>query len=451
MSSDTDIIDKKNKGAVVVVGGGLVGLVAAIIKAEREENVILLEKSSKTGGLLSSYEDEMGNYFDIGTHIPCLTNTKSLDELLFGQSFLENGDWKIHDALFAGSYFNGKWNLSNGLLDTRALPEDKYVEGLRDFFSCENFEKEVDLESYLLSGYGKTFTDQIFRKVIGKLTDKPLNSLDPALLKLFSLNRIIMLTRQVSEQLKRIPFFDDRVGHHDAQKVTHLYPTHKSGCSRWISRLTEKAIQNGVQIEYETGVKQINLNAKQAISVLCDNNKLIPTNEIIWTAPTALAYMALNEVPANKRPELLTTVLTHQLVQGELLIEEPLYLWVFDPQYSVFRITLYPNITGEPRKGLFRITSESFVNNEVVNDVRDVFQQLKKLGVIAKSSTLKQESRQILPNTFPVMHKNFQSDVMKNAIALQDRVRNLKIYGRNSGKTWFMTDSLIELWNDLAK
>ena len=77
-------IINKNDQNCVIVGGGSSGIVASILLADKYKNITVIEKSSTLGGLLGSYEDDHGNHYDMGTHIPNIINIEKLDDILFG-------------------------------------------------------------------------------------------------------------------------------------------------------------------------------------------------------------------------------------------------------------------------------------------------------------------------------------------------------------------------------
>ena len=64
---------KKEK--IVIVGSGIAGITAAKLEGDKGNDVVLLDISSRAGGLLTSDKIE-GHYFDQGTHIFPATGLK---------------------------------------------------------------------------------------------------------------------------------------------------------------------------------------------------------------------------------------------------------------------------------------------------------------------------------------------------------------------------------------
>ena len=71
----------KNNQDCVIVGGGPVGILASILLSKKCKNITVIEKSNTLGGLLKSIQDDKGNYYDIGTHIPNVVKIKELDNI----------------------------------------------------------------------------------------------------------------------------------------------------------------------------------------------------------------------------------------------------------------------------------------------------------------------------------------------------------------------------------
>jgi phytoene dehydrogenase-like protein len=82
------------RDSAIVVGGGVCGLMAALLLKQSFKKVTIIEQSERVGGLFRSIKDELGAYYDMGSHIPNATGIEALDTLLFGE--LENRDYYWH-------------------------------------------------------------------------------------------------------------------------------------------------------------------------------------------------------------------------------------------------------------------------------------------------------------------------------------------------------------------
>lgn len=131
----------------VVVGGGITGILSALILKDHVENVYLIEKEEKCGGLLRSVQNEQGVNFDLGTHIPAETLTSSVDKYLFDG--MENGDWNVIPILEVGNVFCGKLYDESQYVYTPFLPREKYEKGLVGKASGETFFiNEASIDTY---------------------------------------------------------------------------------------------------------------------------------------------------------------------------------------------------------------------------------------------------------------------------------------------------------------
>jgi protoporphyrinogen oxidase len=74
----------------IVVGGGISGILSALLLAKTHSNVVLIERETKIGGLLSSVTSPAGDSFDYGTHYLIDTGIEEIDSLLFPAEWRAN-------------------------------------------------------------------------------------------------------------------------------------------------------------------------------------------------------------------------------------------------------------------------------------------------------------------------------------------------------------------------
>jgi protoporphyrinogen oxidase len=141
-------------------------------------------------------------------------------------------------------------------------------------------------------------------------------------------------------------------------------------------------------------------------------------------------------------PILRTTSIFHYCLDRELLIKDALYVWCMDPKFKSFRITLYPNLNPEKQNTGYTITSEVLSNPEESKQFNSemILKELISLGIVAKDSKVLCNTQQVIHNTFPVPEVGFMDDVNRVSEKLQKEMSNLLLFGRSTGKTWFMTD-----------
>ena len=436
----------KNKLNCVIVGGGPVGILASILLADIYKNVIVIEKNITLGGLLGSYQDDQGNHYDIGTHIPNIINIKELDDILFGVGKEREKNWIKFDRLDTQTYFNGQWNRNSSLIDARSLGREKYEKGIIEFFHCnEQYFAQDNLTKFAMETYGPTFTQEIFVPIVDKLFGVTADRLETqSSLNFFGFTRLVMLTEKVTNKLKQIDFFDKKIGSHTniGTALTHYYPRSPKGCGYWIDALVKKAKKKGVVFRLDTTVNKINVNNKEITSIESPEIGKIDSDLLIWTIPPVLALKAAGIEDHSHPPILRTTSIFHYSLDRELLIKDALYVWCMDQKFKSFRITLYPNLNPKKQNSSTTITSEILSNSEESKKFSSeiVLKELISLGIVAKDSKVLSHAQQVIHNTFPVPEVGFMDNVNRVSEKLKKEMPNLLLFGRSTGKTWFMTD-----------
>ncbi len=436
----------ENKRNCVIVGGGSVGIFASILLADVYEQVTVIEKDGVLGGLLGAVQDEQGNYYDMGSHVPNVIEIKELDDILFGVEEEREENWIRMDRLSSQSYFNGFWNRKSSLIDARNLGKEKYERGVVEFFHAnEQFNAQDHLAKIVTETYGPTFTQEIFAPIVEKLFGVTADKIEAqSSLNYFGLTRIVMLTEEVTKKIKQLDFFDKKIGFHtnSGSALTHYYPKSSKGCGYWIDSLVEKAEQKGVQFKTNTTVNKINVENKEVTSIEVSGVGNVECDQLVWTIPPVLALKAAGIIYDSRPPTLRTTSIFHYCVDKELLIKEAFYVWCMDPRFKSFRITLYSNVNPKKQDSGYTVTSEVLSDPEGSKELNSemIFKELVSLGVVAKDAKILGQTQQVLHNTFPVPEIGFMDNVEKVAEKIQNELPNMLLLGRSTGKTWFMTD-----------
>lgn len=449
-------MSRENKKNCIIAGGGAAGILAAILLADVYKNVTVVEKNDTLGGLLASCQDDEGNHYDMGTHVPSITNIKELDDILFGTTEKRKENWIKFDRLLTQSYFNGIWNRKSQLIDARSVGQEKYEKGIVEFFhSDEKCSVQDNLAKFLTETYGSTFAQEIFAPILEKLFGVAADRLEAQnTLNYFGLTRLIMLTDKVTHQLKQIDFFDKKMGFHTntGSAFTHYYPKSPKGCGYWIDLLVEKAQKKGVVFKANTMISKINVKNKEITSIEASGMDGIDCDLLVWTIPPVLALKAAGIYVSSPPPVLRTASIFHYCLDQELLIKDALYVWCMDPKFKSFRITLYPNLNPRKQNSGYTVTSEILSSPEESKKFNSemVFKELVSLGIVAKNSQVLSHAQQTLHNTFPVPEVGFIDNANRIAEKIQNEMQNLLLFGRSTGKTWFMTDVLKDVYEKIV-
>ena len=451
----------------VITGGGICGLFSAILLADKFKHVYLIEKDNQCGGLLKSVTDEAGVYYDIGTHLPNLILVDEMDDILFGNKEERHKYWHDVGRLRTANYFQGQWNLDSQIVDTRTLPEDIYKKGLVEMLSLTEPSQAKDIVSYLCETLGPTFATQAIAPIAAKLYGDNVDLsqlMSASSVSYFGLQRIIALNPEITNKLKEIPVFDDKLAYHnfsdyhkrlDDDKTElhpYCYPSNGKGVGFWVEFLLKQVKEKGVEVINGKSIDKINYQGKTIESVTLssqDNN--LPCDFLFWTVPPVLALKAAGLEVKQRDLTFKTTCIFHFNVDKPLLNTTSHYVWNWDSNYKGFRITLYPNLQQKTTDMKYNLTVETLCDPDGVDqiDQQAMYQELVDIGIVAKDANIISQHKQVIHNTFPVPTFDFAEAVKDNYDDLSSAFDNVHIAGRFAGKSWFHEDVLKDVYYDI--
>lgn len=456
----------------IIVGGGLCGLFSAILLADKFDQVTLIEASDTCGGLLKSVKDDAGVVYDQGTHIPNTTMIPEIDDILFGPESEREKYWNNLGALKTGNYFAGDWDLNTQVIDTRKLPADIYQRGIVELLNLTNESEAEDIVSYLNQTIGPTFTKSIAaplcRKLYGEHVD--LNQLmTNSSVSYFGLSRVLALTPEVTNKLKELPAFDNKLAYHNqadfqsrlnkdnTEECIYYYPKKGQGVQFWIDHLIQQAVDKGVTFLNNESISKINYSGDKITSVILKNSpKELPCDFLYWSAPPVIALLAAGIPPysdgTNQKPVFKTANIFHFSFDKPITNTESYYVWNWDLNAKSFRVTLLPNLRLDDNdKNIYNLTIEALSDVDDSESVTPelMLTELKEMGLIADNAKVTSSLRQTVHNTFPVPTFAFGKSVKGNYQKLNNKFDNIMISGRFSGKQWFHGDVIKAAYHDI--
>jgi len=444
------------QNSCVIVGGGVVGIIAAHILAKKYKKIYIIEKSKNVGGLLLSKNYGRDTYFDYGPHIFTLTKIDDLNKKLFGSIENLEKNWLIHDELFDGNFFL-KWNYNSPLIDIRNLPQKLYDKSINQLNQIKSLSFVDDYNSYILKNFGYTLKKFVFDKVIKKIYGNVnYDDLSMRSLKIFGLQRIIAFTSDLTLSLKKKSIYDERIAYHsfgqDRRNIKYFYPKGAGGIGQWVEDQIKILKKNNVTILTSQTIDKIVSENGVIKSLILDNGKSIDIDFCLWTIPPALGLMAGNIKFEGKIPKTRSNLIFHLEFDKPLKNKTSTYLWNWDPDFRVFRVTLYPNMKKTIENNSSYLTVEVLCDFDEVGSisVSQIITELKKLDIVPKASKVIFEKSELLPSTIPILTKDYEKQTYKLNSILEESYKNLSTAGRYSGRAWFMNDTLIDLYKVLS-
>ncbi|MCH7605338.1 NAD(P)-binding protein [Patescibacteria group bacterium] len=438
--------------SAVVVGGGITGILSAIILKEKLERVYLVEKNPHCGGLLQSFQNEEGVSFDYGAHFLKETGIAELDRILFGEMQEEN--WHILPFLKAGNFFAGSLNEKNSFVDVTRLTPALYSEGIAKLMDLEEpIEDSSHLEEYLKSYFGEVFTNEVFAPIPQKLYGCELKELNPTAHRLFGLTRIMAFNAFTTREMKKSPFFDQKLAFHSYREgisyLKNYYPK-QGGIGQWVSLLQKQMIRQGVEILTSELVQKIEHDENHVSNVILGSERVLPCNLLVWTIPSYLCAKAANLSFSAAPPQLRTSSLYHFVFDSPFQTDLH-YVTCYDPSFVSFRITLYSNVRERGEQPPYNCTVEVLSDRiENLGDMQEtVVQELVRMGIVPATAQTLYSSSEVVREGFPVLTNTFVSQSQTQLTSIKNSLKNALFLGRTGGGAFFMDEVLRETYQEI--
>ena len=449
----------------IIVGGGLVGLFTANYLTSHFDKVTIVEQSDHCGGLMCSWHDEHGLAYDYGTHVPNLTRIDEIDEILFGPEQDRHQHWNLFESIFPIGHNGGQWNEGSSLLDARVLAKEDYHRGLGELLSLNPKKPSAsnNLRQHLEATLGETFTDKLMEPVIQKLYGVHAEQLvASSSVDYFGLSRVMVLDREITNKLRELPEFSAKLSCHTHEDYYrwdngrlnnfYLYPKHGKGVEYWIKTLEVEARKRGVEIVLNRTITAFHTDAQQAITqyTLDNEDTVRSVDQVIWTAPPAIARRLLGHSLEKNRSHYFTTTIFNQSYDRALLNQRSVYVWNWEAHHRSFRITLYPNL--DPTTPESRISVEVLSTAEHCHELshEQILAEMVEIGVVHPNANIIDRSTHHLHRTFPLPTRAHVEQSESHLQALES-TPNLLILGRYAGRKWFQSDVLIDAYQQLKQ
>lgn len=441
----------------VVIGGGIAGILSAILLKREFDQITLIEKQERIGGLLNSMQNEQGLWFDYGTHLLRDTGIRELDAILYRH--VSEADWHVLDYLKAGNFFRSRLNESSPFPDSRLFPKRLYQKGIMELLAAHEEAGEQSfptLEEQLRATYGNTLTEIFYGPVLRKFYRTELNELSPNAHMLFGLSRFLAFDASVVDELKKSPLFDNKLAaHHFSEKQSgfkNYYPK-EGGIGRWIDQLKKQLDSCGISILTAQSVTHIEHHEQRVASVTLGNGQQLFFDLLVWTIPV-LPFLKLSGIKLNQpisSPRRLLTKIFH-FVFDKPFLTDLYYASCYDPKIKTYRVTLYPNIPSPVKRPFYHLTAEVLLEANS-NDVSsaEVRHELDIMGIVARDSKVLYQKEENIAEGFPILTHKFMQDSTLLLKKAQKEFQNVFFLGRNTGTSFFMHDVLINVYQTIAE
>lgn len=448
----TDVTDTQKP--FVIVGGGIAGIYAATLLQDvcPHQKVILIEQSSRLGGLLASKQFH-GQWFDFGTHVPRQTGLAHIDELLFDD--MQSKGFSAFNNSNAANISKDNYLYTRSPNPFLATPDNHNVQDqLDEINQAAQSEPPVsdNLETQLIQMYGKSLTDEFFRPCMQKRFGTDLRALAPNSHQLIGLSRLVLGDAELMKQLKQHPAYDKVLAFADQtegmSQLNHYYPYDGEGVGKWVDGLVDKLDPANVSIFTQAQVANISVNEGIVTNLsFIDENRHEHTIEcahVFWCGPVfPLLKLSGSEYRPAYRPVIRQTYLYHFAFEQAPLIDSN-YVNINDPSFSSFRVTLYSNLC-KTDTDTHRVTVEVIADATLdeIPDINAIHQELIKMQLIGADNPLQFSVKDCVKAGFPVLTVEFMQELERQSAAALSHMGNLALLGKANGKSFFMQDVLV--------
>ena len=427
----------------IVVGAGIAGITAAFFESQKGCEVVLLESNARPGGLLKS-DHVMDHYFDYGTHIYSETNIDKLDEFLF--SDLDNRNCVISRKILTANYYGGQMNDKSCFVDTSVLPRAELNQGCLEFLSIdENIELE-SLRHFIISKFGTTFYNLIFKDVVVKYMGVGAEKLSPKAGLIFDFTRILAFDEIVTKRLSEISIYESSLGHHVRQEGLYKYYPKKGGIGTVVEYLMKKLRKSGVKFRPSTKISKV-LEKNGNVSAVIADNEPITTDKLIWALPPGI-LAGLANLKTNSSPPLFRKTGLFDFIFDRPLNSMAVYINVYDTRLLSGRITLYQNLS---KSKTFSCTVEVLTDSSfnLQSACETILDELVTMNLVHhRNNCIFMQFRDV-QNGFPVLTTEFVASQKQFQSFCDSYFKNVVFIGRSSN-LFFMTEILRDVYEKIS-
>ncbi len=429
------------KKRIAVVGAGISGITSAYFFADKGYQVTLIDTDETPGGLLRSISSEVG-YFDYGTHVGSKTGVDELDQFLFSGLAI---DFHKFTTGHSGSFYKRLSQISP-FINLNHLEQATYADLALSLIMQPYPSNEANLAEKFTSHYSPAVYNTVLADVIKKFFGVDGQELSKACYAFFDLNRVIAFSPSVSDNLKQLPLYSDRLGFHYATRGAEKFYPRTGGIGRWYQALLDKVTQQGVRLILGQPITSLRSNG-ESIDQLIIDDEAIDIDEIVWAVPSPILSRYLSLSVNIEKPRYRATALYH-FAFNKPINSDCYYINVHEPSFVSGRLTIYQNLdlqeTSTYRITVEALNDEDFDFNGAIDRVRD---ELIEMGLISSEHQCCYQDCQRLKQGFPVLTANIEQQLTQFNQSLTESFNNLHLLGRGSGNGFFMSDLLKQAYH----
>jgi protoporphyrinogen oxidase len=438
----------------VVVGGGIAGMYAALLLRKKHSDVVLIEAGKGLGGLLDSWQNDEGDFFDFGTHFISGTQIPEIDQDVIPERW--HADWLRYDNEHAGNFFGDRLTNDCVFVNLNNLPGEVYSRAAVELLNAPGGTgNEKNLEEQLQSNFGPTVAKAAYAPAMKKFFGVGLDQLVPNAHLLFGMRRVVAFTPATTSRLKTIAEYDNRIAFHSFKDGSgsrpQFYPK-GNGVGDWAKKLEDSLREMGVEILVNSKITSIIREGNVIKKLIVNEKSPIECAEMVWTVPLPSLFQAAGIGSKSTKVQLRRTTLANFVFDKRPLASAH-FFYNFDPNYSSFRVTLYSNFQMSEDDSRHRVTVEVLSDADTRDEdisLTKLLSELKAMKVISDDAQCSYQRMFDVPGGFPVLTPDFVLAGRQLAELASESFGNLTLAGKATGDAWFMVDVLKDIYHKMA-
>ena len=456
---------------IFIIGGGIAGMFCAYLLAKKKcgYEITIIEKNRFLGGAFASYKTPEKYIFDIGIHILYSTSIKEVDDIFF--DVLPEDEWNIlvgNKKDVAGVFFNQTLQVYSHYPDLTHFPVAALSKYISDFYlnlDSTYPHKFISAKDMFIAKFGNEISRNIIAPILENLWGRPLDAMDLSVIKINSLDRVILHNKNLMGDLIKAPNIASRLAYPDQLNLPPvrksqqfaLYPK-KFGMKNFSEVFTTKLLQMGVIIKFDSFIESITTNDDRAASIDINfsGNKISQrTDSLIWCGGLNQLAKKL-DIPEeiNIIPESKEVIFLNYLFDFEPNMPDIYYFYCYDLGFGSFRVTNYSNFCEDASSmGLYPITIEFWPSklhhtntNDISNDFLEIgVKELIQFGVIPPESKPVCKYMHDMRLKFPIPSLLNRASNQRISDAIKDlSIDNIHVVGMSSKNDVFLGNEILK-------
>ena len=398
----------------LVVGAGVPGLISAkyLKLKNRKSRIAIVDFSDEVGGLYKSeFITDFNVWVDFGMHIYYESGIEDFDLII--KEVLSTEKWNVlsgNKKDIAGIFWRGELIKSHPYPDLRNESIQKktiYITSLILKAILSKFSRNTseNAKDYAKRHFGSAIYEEVIKPILEKLyvsNPKDLNSvslISPELRRVAITNEWFTKKLSFFKSLRSrlaypsqlsMPFERDRI-------QSGYYPKESGFGHQVLTPLSNELHNLGIDLFLNSRVSSV-LKVDKNLEVKIDtmsNEKTLSIEKIIWTA-SILPLIQILSLPIKKSTQIMSykkKMFFVALLKGENVIGPLYYFYVYDKNFSTFRVTNYKEYTnfGNLEFDQYLLGIEFWVDadKQKNNFIETITEELYNLEILKNSQIIK--------------------------------------------------------------